>query len=157
MKRTGREAIFFILVFLLFYLAVKFSGVLSKMGEMNSEVALVISGILFTLVIAIIFHSVKMSSEGFWDVSDYAKCKGGPYFWQGDSPTSKMCRELAKTPEGRIGISNYNCPTGFAGQPGSPFYYSPLSDDNWENERCEDRPPCKGVDVGLCSLEKQNP
>ena len=103
-----------------------------------------------------LFFLAKLQSneEGFWDVTDSAKCKGGPYFWQGDSKTSKMCREMASTPEGRIAISGYNCPIGFVGQPGLPFYYSPLSDDNWQNERCKDVKEHQ-VDFGMCSFEKQ--
>jgi|LauGreDrversion4_2_1035121.scaffolds.fasta_scaffold458999_2 hypothetical protein len=156
MKKSTRETLFFIIVFLLFYLAVKLQHYWLHKTQMNKDVATFIVGGLFTLCLVSIFFLANLQTkEDFWDVSDYAKCKGGAYFWQGDSPTSKMCRELAETPEGRIGISSYNCPTGYVGQPGLPFYYSPLSGDKWTNERCENIPNCKGVDVGLCSLEKQ--
>ena len=154
MKKSVREFVFFLLVFLLFYLVAKLK---STWKHMDPEITVIVSGLLYTVLIIAVFFLARLHSttEGFWDVSDYAKCKGGAYFWQGDSENSKMCRDLASTPEGRIGISSYNCPTGYVGQPGLPFYYSPLSDDNWTNERCQDRPTCPGVDVGLCSLEKQ--
>ena len=158
MKRSAREVIFFILIFLLFFLAVKLAHFWEEKMKIGNDMALIIVGVIYTLVVVSIFYLAKLqTNEGVWDVSDYAKCKGGPFFWQGDSEIADMCRQLAETPEGKIGISGYNCPTGYVGQPGLPFYYSPLSDDNWQNERCQNRPTCKGVDVGMCSLEKQLP
>jgi hypothetical protein len=157
-KRSVREIIYFILIFLIFFLAVKLAQFWLEKSNMNFDMAYLIVGLLYTLVMVALFFLAKLQTkEGFWDVSDAAKCKGGPYFWQGDSQTSQMCREMAKTPEGKVAISGYNCPSGYVGQPGLPFYYSPLSDDNWKNERCEDMPDCPDVDVGLCSLQKQIP
>jgi hypothetical protein len=157
-KRSVREVIYFVLIFLVFFLSVKLAQFWIEKSSMNSDMAYMIVGVVYTLVIIALFFLAKLqSNEGFWDVSDAAKCKGGAYFWQGDSPTSKMCRELASTPEGMVAISGYNCPSGYVGQPGLPFYYSPLSDDNWKNERCENIPDCPLVDEGMCSLQKQIP
>lgn len=157
MRKSTRETLFFIIVFLLFYLANKLHQFWSHKSHLKGDLSIILIGCLFTLSIVSVFFIARLQTheENFWDISDYAKCKGGPYFWQGDSATSKMCKQLASTPEGRIGLSSYNCPTGYVGQPGLPFYYSPLSGDKWTNERCEDIPSCQGVDVGLCSLEKQ--
>lgn len=158
LKRSVREIIFFALLFLLFFLAVKLAEFWNTNFKANSDITYILVGIIYTLVmVGIFFLSKIQTSEGFWDVSLPAKCKGGPFFWQGDSETSKMCRELAETPEGKVAISGYNCPVGYVGQPGLPFYYSPLSDDNWKNERCEDAPECPLVDVGMCSMQKQIP
>ena len=157
-KRSVREVIYFILIFLVFFLAVKLAQFWIEKSAMNSDVAYIIVGLLYTLVMTALFFLAKLQTkEGFWDVSDPAKCKGGPYFWQGDSQTSQMCREMSKTLEGRVAMSGYNCPSGYVGQPGLPFYYSPLSNDHWQNESCEDRPVCPDVDVGMCSLQKQIP
>jgi hypothetical protein len=155
-KKEIREILYFLLAFLMFYLCVKLKDWTYKTSGISNDIAIISCGILFSIILIFLFYITKINSnEGFWDISPPALCKGGPYFWQGDSPISKMCREMASTPEGRIAISGYNCPTGYVGQPGLPFYYTPISNDNWENERCEDKPTCKGVDVGLCSFEKQ--
>ena len=65
------------------------------------------------------------------------KCSLGPYTWQGDSETAKMCRELASTPEGRAEIAKYQCGKGYVGQPGGEFVYTPDSDAEWQNARCQ--------------------
>jgi len=159
MNKKLREIIYFALIFLLFFLTVKLSLYWRDNTNLNMDVILILTGLLYMGVMIGIFFLAKLqnNSENFWDVSDYAKCKGGSFFWQGDSETSKMCRELNSTPEGRIGISGYNCPTGYVGQPGLPFYYTPISDDSWNNQRCEEVESCKGVDVGECSFTKQKP
>jgi len=157
-KRSTRELIYFTLIFLVFFLAVKLGQFWIEKSNMNNEIAYIIIGLVYTLVMVALFFLAKLQNkEDFWDVSDAAKCKGGAYFWQGDSENSQMCRAMAATPEGKIAISGYNCPSGYVGQPGLPFYYSPISDDNWENERCMDMPDCPLVDTGMCSLEKQIP
>jgi hypothetical protein len=155
-KKSLREMIFFMLVFLLFFLACKLSQFWEKNTSMNGDIVLIIVGVLYTLCIVSVFFISKIEDkEGFWDITPPATCAGGPYFWQGDNENSRMCRELSSTPEGMIAISGYNCPTGLVGRPGLPFYYTPLSNDEWQNERCADLPDCKGVDVGMCSMEKQ--
>lgn len=131
-----------------------------KNMSINHNMMFGISGLVFT-VLVIGFYAVSKvgncsdSSEGFWDVGPFAKCKGTEYMWQGDSDEAKFCRALADTPEGRCGISSYNCPKGFVGQPSLPFYYTPISDDSWKNERCDNAPTCPCKDVGLCSMEAQ--
>lgn len=154
-SKKGRESIFFILIFCIFFLGIKAIGFWTKHTDMNPMIIEAISSLVFTMLIVVMFYTADLEKEGFWDVSDLAKCKGGAYFWQGDSQTSKMCKSLAETKEGRIALSSYNCPTGYVGQPGLPFYYAPQSDDNWQNGQCGDKPSCPGVDQGLCSLEKQ--
>ncbi len=158
MNQKKREVIYFLLLFLLFFLAVKLVNFWKNNMELNIDIIIIIVGLIYVSITVGIFFLAKLqTNENFWDVNQYAKCKGGPYFWQGDSENSKRCRELASTPEGRIGLSGYNCPTGYVGQPGLPFYYTPLSDDSWNNERCEDLSTCKGNDVGQCSFTKQYP
>jgi hypothetical protein len=99
----------------------------------------------------------QQCSEKFWDVSDYAKCRGGSYMWQGDSSEAKMCQALASTPEGRCAISSYNCPKGYNGIPKLPFEYTPLTNDEWRNERCDNNPKCPCVNEGdsMTSMVKQ--
>jgi hypothetical protein len=154
--RKGREVIFFVLIFLTFYVANSLREKLLTKFDSNKDIITLSVGALFTVAVIGYYFLAKLhsSSESFWDVSAFSQCKGGPYFWQGNSATAKMCRALAETPEGRIGISSYNCPTGQNGQPGFPFVYSPISDDDWENSMC-DKPTCTGSDVGLCGDVKQ--
>jgi hypothetical protein len=150
--------VFFILVFLMFFLSVKLAKYVIGHSNMPNNAVYILVGIIHTLILVSFYYLAKLhgnNKEGFWDVSDYAQCKGGPYFWQGDSETAKMCRQFAETPEGRCGISSYNCPTGFVGTPKQPFYYTPLSDDQWKNEQCEDKPNCPCEDTGLCGMVKQ--
>ena len=129
------------------------------MPNLSWELCYTLLSLLFTLIMIGVYYFSKLnktsSEEGFWDVSAGARCKGGPYFWQGDSETAEMCREMAESPEGRCEISSYNCPTGYNGQPKLPFVYTPLSGDNYQNERCDDRPTCPCKDDGLCSFDKQ--
>ena len=155
-KKSVRETVFFVLVFLLFLIATFAANRWSQSGSYDSNMIYGIVGVVYTLVIVGIFFLVKMhSKEGFWDITPAALCKGGPYFWQGDSETAKMCRQMASTPEGIIAMSSYNCPTGYVGQPGREFVYTPLSGDYWENERCEDPKRCPLVNQGMCSLHAQ--
>lgn len=159
MKRSTREILFFILVFLLFFVVAKTGNdYVNKNINWNRNVAFITIGIIFTLIVIAFFSIAKLQcpeAEGFWDVSPFAKCKGTNYMWQGDSDEAKYCRELAETPEGRCGISSYNCPKGYNGQPNLPFQYTPISNDDWQNERCENKPACGCTDVGLCRMEAQ--
>jgi hypothetical protein len=158
MKKSVRETIFFILVFLMFFLGAKLSEMWVQKANMKADNAYLAVGVIFAMAVAAVFFLAKLnkcnSNEGFWDVSQYAKCKGGPYMWQGDDPDAEMCRELAKTSEGRCGIASYNCPKGYNGQPNLPTIYTPVSDDNWANERCTNG-TCGGCpyDEGLCSMQ----
>lgn len=156
-KRSMREVVFFIFTFLLFYLSVSIAKFWIKHIQNHSEIIYLIVGLVYTLVLVAVYYLANLNgtNEGFWTVSPAARCRGGPYMWQGDSETAKMCRKMAETPEGRCAISSFNCPTGYDGIPKTPFYYSPLSDDNWQNERCVDRPDCPCNETGLCSMENQ--
>lgn len=160
MKKNSRLTLFFILVFCLFYLFVNLNDCwFQKLNIENKQFLTLFTSLLFTLIITSIYMLSKFQndkSESFWDISPAALCKGGPYFWQGDSPTSKMCRKLASTEEGRVMLSGYNCPVGYVGQPGLPFYYTPLSDDNWQNRRCDSK-NCPLQNSGMCSFERQVP
>jgi len=146
-KKSVREAIFFLLVYLLFFLGAKVIEYWSKQGKMRADFIYIIVGVIYTLVILGVFYLAKLqdgTKENFWDVSPGAKCRGGLFFAQGDSEEATQCRELASTPEGRCEIASYTCPTGFIGTPNLPFIYTPVSGDDWTNERCEDKPTCTG-------------
>lgn len=137
-KRTVREIIFFLLIFLLFFITVNIQKYwMSHMRSNHQEGVYIAVGAVYTLLIVAVYYLANLNStnEGFWQVTPAARCRGGPYMWQGDSEMAKTCRKLSETKNGRNEIANYNCPTGFVGIPKRPFVYSPLSDDNWKNAR----------------------
>jgi hypothetical protein len=150
-KHSSRQVIFFVLIFLIFFLSVKLGQfwVLNS-NVLKSDLIFIIVAVGYTLTILFIYYLAKLnkSSETFWDISPAARCKGGPYMWQGDSQNAKLCREMAESPEGRAMISSYNCPTGQIGVPKVPFEYSVLSNDNWEDERIIKVDPYKLQDPG---------
>lgn len=148
-KKSIREVLFFVLVLIVIFFALKFDKWWSIGLDPNMK-HLLISLFVVTILIVIFFLArLNENTENFWDVSPAALCRGGPYMWQGDSETAKMCKEMAATEEGSCAISSYNCPTGYIGTPKIPFYYSPLSGDSWQNERCTHETSCN------CSKESQ--
>jgi hypothetical protein len=158
-KRVVREILFFVLLATIFYMAMNGTQILLNSTKWKKEIVYICMSVIYTLCILAVyfFGKVNRTNENFWDISDYAKCKGGPYMWQGDSPEAKKCRQLATTKEGRCGIASYNCPKSYVGTPKIPFYYTPLSNDSWKNERCAKVPACPCSDQGLCNLDRQVP
>jgi len=140
-KKYVREMLYFTLMAVLFYLVVR---IMARVG--GGETVIVVTAVVYALLLAGIYYLAGINSnskENFWDVSPAAQCKDGNwYMWQGDDPTSVMCRKLASTPEGQCEIAAYSCPYGYQGTPKIPFTYTPLSNDSWQNERCEDKPSC---------------
>lgn len=143
LTRTTRQAIFFSLMFLLFFLSIKLKHFWADKMNLNPDLLLMVSAAMYILVMIAIYYLANMScEEGFWDITPAKLCMGGAYMHQGNSPEAKMCQEMASTPEGRCQIASTNCGTGFIGQPRLPFEYTPLSDDKYENRRCDDTPAC---------------
>jgi hypothetical protein len=160
MKRSSRQLIFFTLLFLLFFLGVKTGKLWSKSGKAPSEdVTYIVVGVAYTCVMLAVYYLAKLDcnhnneQEGFWDVSPAAKCKGGKYMWQGSSPDAVRCREIADSPQGRAMIASYNCPKGFIGLPKTPFQYTALSDDNWQDGRTADSPDIELTDTGSLATQ----
>lgn len=115
---------------------------LSTCSMLNNDLAFIVVGLAYTCIIVGLYYLAKLdpSSEGFWDISPPSTCKGGSYMWQGNSPSAKICQDLANTPDGRAQIGSYNCPKGQIGVPRVPFEYTPLTDDNWQDQRTVDQP-----------------
>lgn len=157
-KRSVREVLFFVLFFLLFYLAVMIGNYwIKNMKRVSPHVIYLIVGAVFTLLMVAVYYigNLHNTNEGFWTVTPAARCRGGPYFWQGDSEQARMCRDMAKTKEGQCAIASFNCPTGYEGIPKVPFVYTPLSNSDWKNERCVDKHKCPCENTGLCSMDNQ--
>lgn len=159
MKDSTRKILFILMIFLTYILSLYLRDYLSTMNNnIDSHMLNFIMGLLFTLIIVVIFFMGKTNcdKEGFWEISKGAQCKGGEYLYQGDSPRARMCRELESTPQGRCEISSYNCPTGFVGQPKNPLYFSQLTDDDWNNQMCDKDKPEKCELDSLCSFSTPN-
>lgn len=155
LTRKTRQALFFVLIFLLFILGTKTNQLWVKHTSVSFDVSMVIIGILFTLVVVALYYLSDLDDNcENWDVSASAFCKGGPYLWQGDSFSARYCRSLANSPKGRYQIASHNCPTGYKGAPKIPFMYTPLSNAQWKNERCTKTTACPLHEKGLCSMTK---
>ena len=143
-KKSVRESLYFLLLAVLFYLGIRVSNVWKKSG-MDENLATIITVVICTLILVSVYFlsGINSNKESFWDVSDAAKCKGGNWYnWQGDDPISTKCRELSETTKGQCEIAAYSCPYGYQGLPKTPFIYTPLSGDDWRNERCENKQSC---------------
>lgn len=60
----------------------------------------------------------------------------GPYMSQGNTQRGRVCREFARTQEGRNEIGRYECEVGYNGMPGKRFEFTPISNSKYKNERC---------------------
>ena len=101
--------------------------------------------------------------KGLLEITPAKKCSMGPYLTQ-SGPNHEMCKKMWSTKEGRAQIADYTCLNGQCGvdsgmippgkflegnpPPGKPwgvgeyngmplhFEYTPESDANWNNPRC---------------------
>ena len=144
MKTKLRETIFFILIFLLFYLSTKAEQFLNKKYQnINEDILIIGVGAVFSITVLIIFYLAQINkiTDNYkaFTISPGAMCRGGAYMFQGDDPQAKMCRDMAKTPEGRCEIAQFNCPNGFVGMPKntSEWEYTSNSDSNWNGVKCK--------------------
>lgn len=145
-KKSTRRVLFFVLVFVLFYLTCQLMRyVIEKRRVKKPQAVYLLGALVYTFIITAIYHisGLHHSSEGFWQLSPGARFKGADWYTcQGDSPEAQECRKLLSSPEGRCQIASYSCPTGYSGVPKIPFVYTPLSNDEWKNERCMKKKPC---------------
>jgi len=112
-------------VYILFILCVKLCVSLNR-NDVPENMCILITGLLFTLII-----SNYVCLKDTFEITLGKRCRGGAYLHQGDSELSKKCREL--------GFDNnvFDCPKTDKGMPLYPkFEYTPLSNTQWKNERC---------------------
>ena len=156
-----RQGIFFALVFLLFYLVSRVaSSFIAKDDESDRVMITMIASLVYAGILIIIFYTAGIcdTKDGYKKFSHYsslgdedsgggpkaftispgAMCRGGAYMYQGNDERSKMCRAMAKTPEGRCAIAKFNCPNGFTGMPKVPLEFTSNSDSCWSGVRCKD-------------------
>ena len=163
---------FFLLAFILYLAFVYFtrSSVCSFDTSNSSKTVVIFVAIIYTLAL---FGYIKIfkpfSAEHYqyqkckgsgvpctcgkgndpWEISAGKLCRGGPYTWQGNSPRAKMCRQLASTQKGRDEINRYDCGAGYTGMPGGRFRFTPISNDFWNNTRCDQASSCNVEDNGI--------
>lgn len=74
----------------------------------------------------------KVTRDNFtFEVSPAKQCCLGPYMTTSNPEKEKMCSKVTKDEK-----SKSCCSRGYNGRPIS-FEYTPLSNSNWENERCD--------------------
>ena len=159
-SKTISEIGFFVLAFVLylaFILTTKDS--ICKFNSSNgSKVVVMFMALIYTLAMfgyLKIFKPFDKESYMFrkhnssWGITPEKLCKGGPYMWQGNSPRAKMCKNLYSTQEGRDKINRYECGAGYTGMPGKNFRFTPVSDGNWNNARCNTQHSCDVKNNGI--------
>jgi hypothetical protein len=131
----SKDIIFFSLVFVIMLITVLVSR--NKDSQYNLLINIVIV-LLSTLFLFGIYWKGNLcdQSEPFtFEVTPAKLCEGGPYMHQ-SGPNKEMCEKLMSTPTGRVEYDEYNCVNpAFNGRP-VHFEYTPLSNGNWQNERC---------------------
>ena len=136
---TIKEIGFFCLIFLI--MGVTVFGFRKKS---SSVVLLYMTCFLLTLGLLFTYKFAKIAncqSDGFhFQVSSEKMCRGYPYMQSSNPELLKKCGELLSSPEGKKIAS---CDGMYVGKPYS-FEYTPESNDNWENERCKQKPVTSG-------------
>ena len=159
MDLTTRRVLFFVLLYITFYLiAILGIGLPNYYRQIHPDLSLMLIGLVFTGIAVLLFYlsGVNNVQDNYrnLEISPGALCRGGPYMWQGDSEMAKMCRNLAKSKEGRCEIAAFNCPNGFDGMPKVPLDYSSDSNSNWDGIPCNGnfpvdvhKPTCNGDSI----------
>jgi hypothetical protein len=150
--------VFFIIIFLSTNYFYEGSNTITRKTIMLTIVSIAFS-LFFIMYLKLTGLCVQPSLDGYqhtdhdtsYHPSPGAKlCRGGPYFWQGNSKRAKFCRELASTQEGQEEIERHSCGAGYVGGgEGNGFKFTPLSNSNWRNSRCDSTEEPKLEDNGI--------
>lgn len=107
----------------------------------------IISIVMLTGLMYLIAYFFGITKEQFCATFHGPKfCRGGAYLYQGDSEEAKYCRSLYENPEGQEKLCRFSCGKDqHNGYPIGNFQYSPLSNSQWKNERC-DTPPTDNIE-----------
>ena len=116
---------------------------ISKYGKENNYTfkSFIVSIVMLTALFYLIAYFFGITKETFLATFNGPKfCRGGAYLYQGDSEKAKYCRSLYENPEGQEELCKFTCGKDqHNGYPNANFQYSPLSNSNWKNERCDDQ------------------
>jgi hypothetical protein len=142
----AKQIIFFVFISLFYTFMLVATNQLTKTSPTLSVTSIMIyifSAMVFLLAIFGYIEVAKLFPESYhYQTSPGKLCQGGAYMMQGNSTRAKMCRQMASTQAGKDEISRYNCGVGYHGMPGGGFKYTPISNDCWENERCNNPSSC---------------
>ena len=135
---TNKEILFFILVFVIIFSASKGAVALGPKLKLSGTIALLLTTFTGTVILLIVYKLSQNNGENFsFQVSGPKLCQGYPYMQSSASPElQKYCHHLMSTPEGQHEYAQMNCGNGFHGRP-VHWSYTPESDHNWENTRCD--------------------
>ena len=102
--------------------------------------SLILYGFLYvTNIIKEKYKSTNCSKDNTpFYISAPKYCKGGLYLQQGNSPKARFCRQFYTTPAGKNEMSKYTCPYGQNFGYPLNFEDTPMSDNNWKNEMCNE-------------------
>lgn len=148
----ARQILFFSILLLGFFIGVKITNYWISKGDLDKDIVILLTSVFFVMFSAGIYFIASMDklSEGFWDIDPSLKCMGGAYMYTGDSDYARKCQAMASTPEGKCAIDATSCgEKGIIGRPGLGFEYTPLSDDNYHNARCDGGENCRCGQVDM--------
>jgi hypothetical protein len=101
----------------------------------NPDLFVIILSSIFSLSLLFIFNFVKKNSmiDPFvFEVSGPKLCDGGPYMYSSNPELKKYCDSLSQDT-----LNQFECSVGYHGRPVN-FSYTPESDADWKNTRCND-------------------
>lgn len=147
-SKTAKTAIFFLMAFVLFMsmfeLAKIFSSSyrvpLSFNTECPSYVFLAVSAIIYIVVIILLFNLLGLNSREKYrmlEINPATKCVLGRYTW--GSPDS-VKYQFCSRPEVQVETAKLNCGNGYINRPrnwNSQWNFTPQSNSDWANTRCE--------------------
>jgi len=140
-----KDIIYFIVVFLSLFTASKISPILSKRFKGKGDLGIIILAVIFTGILALLFYLLKMCKV--CDTCESPKCDdcSKKEKFTVDPPRQLRCMNKALIQSEDIAYCNklspkslneYGCPNPMMGRPHPKFVYTPLSDNNWENNTC---------------------
>ena len=142
-----KEICFFCLIFLIIGVTlIGFNQTFSKSKGSSLIISAYVVSLSLVIIFLLIYKLAKIANcqtDGFhFEVSRSAKCRGYPYMQSSNPELLKECEKFLSSPEG---CKTASCDGMYVGKPVS-FEYTPESNDNWENKRCNCQQSCPTPD-----------
>ncbi len=134
---TTKEMLFFLLILILMIVSTK--GVITFTPKnIDQDLMSVIGATVVTIILLVIYKTISVceSSDSFslsngFSVTPEILCDGGEYLrTSAPKEIQDMCSKRCKK-----GCRCDRCSRGFNGK-SINFEYTPMSDDNWQNQMC---------------------
>lgn len=141
---STKEIIFFVLIFVITFLASNTSSIVNKQyqpSKITHTVYLLGLSLAVAVILMLVYKFAKIPNcsqkDNFhFQVTPPKMCEGGPYMYSSaPQELQDYCNDLLATPEGRRELASVSCPNGYVGSP-KYYQYTPESNDMWENTRC---------------------